>query len=81
MKLFNLSFSTVVIRFYLMMAIVIGALFAGVPVLAILAFPVFFMTLMGIQFNGLSWSGNRKKAHAAKEAGESTMRRSHQPVH
>lgn len=81
MKLFNLSFSTVIIRFYLMMAIVIGALFAGVPVLAFLALPVFFITLMGIQFRNLSWSGSRKTAPETKETMKSSMKRSHQPVH
>ncbi len=51
MKLFNVTFSTLIIRFYLMMAIVIGAFFVGYPWLAILSLPVFFITLMGLKFS------------------------------
>ncbi len=50
MKFFNLSFTTLILRFYLMMGIVIGAFFAGLPWLAILALPVFFISMMGIEF-------------------------------
>lgn len=81
MKLFNLSFSTIIIRFYLMMAIVIGAMFAGVPLLALLAFPVFFITLVGVQFKSLPWSASRKTAPETNEIRESSVKRSHQPVH
>ena len=51
MRLFNISFSTLIIRFYLMMAIVIAAFFLGFPWLAALSLPVFFITLMGLKFS------------------------------
>ncbi len=50
MKLFNLNFSTLILRFYLMMGIVIGAFFAGIPWLSFLALPIFFASMMGIEF-------------------------------
>jgi len=64
MKLFELSFDKIVIRFYLLMGIVIVAGFAGIWWLAILALPVFFSALMGIQFHPMRWSG--KQQHAGK---------------
>lgn len=50
MKFFQLDFTTVILRFYLMMAVVIVALFTGYPVLASLALPIFLSAMMGIQF-------------------------------
>ena len=50
MKLFNLNFASLILRFYLLMAIVIGAFFMGYPILAFLALPVFFSAMMGIRF-------------------------------
>ena len=50
MKLLHLGLDTLMLRFYLMMAIVIIAGFAKVWLLALLALPVFFSCLMGIQF-------------------------------
>ena len=51
MKLFNLSLTTLMIRFYLMMAIIIIAGFSGIWLLSALALPVFFSGLMGLQFS------------------------------
>lgn len=51
MKLFNLSLTTLMIRFYLMMAIIIIAGFSGIWLLSVLALPVFFSGLMGLQFS------------------------------
>ena len=51
MKFLNLSLATLIFRFYLMMAIIIAAGFSGFWILSILALPVFFSALMGIQFN------------------------------
>jgi hypothetical protein len=51
MKLFQVSFSTLIVRFYLLMLIVIVAGFSGYWMIALLALPVFFTALMGIQFN------------------------------
>lgn len=51
MKLLELSVSTLILRFYVMMAIVIGAGFSGLWWLSILALPVFYTALMGIKFS------------------------------
>jgi hypothetical protein len=51
MKFLNLSLATLIFRFYLMMAIIIIAGFSGLWILSVLALPVFFSALMGIQFN------------------------------
>ena len=51
MKLLELQLSTLILRFYLVMAIVIGAGFIGQWWLAILALPVFYSALMGLKFN------------------------------
>lgn len=51
MKLLDLSISTLILRFYLLMAIVIGAGFSGQWWLALVALPVFYSALMGIKFS------------------------------
>jgi type IV secretory pathway TrbL component len=51
MKLFELSFDKLLIRFYLIMLIVIVAGFTGLWWLAFLALPVFFSALMGMTIN------------------------------
>ncbi len=51
MKLLHLSIGTLILRFYLMMAIIIIAGFSGLWVLSVLAILVFYSCLMGIQFN------------------------------
>ena len=66
MKFFNLSLSALILRFYLMMGIVIGAFFAGIPWLAMLALPVFFSSMMGIEF--------KRKNSTAKFASQSEIR-------
>jgi hypothetical protein len=58
MKYFNLSLSTLMFRFYLMMAVIIAAGFSGLWFLCFLALPVFFSAMMGIQF---------KKHHSIKK--------------
>lgn len=50
MKFLDLSLSTLMLRFYLMMAVVIIAGFSGLWFLSILALPIFFSALMGIRF-------------------------------
>ena len=64
MKLMDLKLSTLILRFYLMMAIVIGAGFLGQWWLAILSLPVFFSALMGIKFSHLTVQ--KKKQLAGK---------------
>lgn len=51
MSLFNISIETFMIRFYLMMIVVIGAFFIGMPFLAILALPILLSNMLGIRFN------------------------------
>jgi len=50
MTLFTASFETVFIRFVLMMATVIGSFTLGVPILAILALPIFLSALTAVSF-------------------------------
>ena len=63
MKLLELSVTTLILRFYLVMAIVIGAGFAGQWWFAILALPVFYSCLMAIKFK---WPVLRKKTKTVK---------------
>ena len=53
MKAFELNIATLMIRFYLMMAIIIISFSIGLPWLAYLAFPVFMSCLMGVK---IEWS-------------------------
>jgi hypothetical protein len=62
MKLFQLSITALIIRFYILMAIVVVAGFSGLWLLSLLALPVFFSGLLGVQFN--RW-GMKKKASPA----------------
>jgi hypothetical protein len=50
MRCFACTFDKVLIRFFLMMACVIGGLFAGQPLIALLALPLFLSALLGISF-------------------------------
>lgn len=50
MRFFALTFDKVLIRFFLMMACVIGGLFAGQPFITILALPLFLSAIMGVSF-------------------------------
>ena len=46
---FSLPFDKIILRFYLMMAVVVAAFFAGVPWLGLVAVPIFMSILMGIR--------------------------------
>ena len=50
MKAFTLPFDTLLLRFYLMMALVILAGFSGIWAIAFLAIPVFLTCLLGLRF-------------------------------
>jgi hypothetical protein len=78
MRLFNVNFATLIIRFYLLMAIVIGAFFAGYPWLALLSLPVFFISLMGIKFTMAGSVPVLKRARKTSHAGTNGV---HQPAH
>ena len=48
---YELSMTSVVLRFYLLMAVVIIAGFAGVWYVALLALPIFLSTMLGIKID------------------------------
>lgn len=60
MRFFACTFDKVLIRFFLMMACVIGGLFAGQPLVAVLALPLFLSAILGVSF--LPLPGERSEA-------------------
>lgn len=50
MEFGKLSFDKLLMRYYLMMAIVIGAFFMNAPWLSLIAVPVFILALIGADF-------------------------------
>lgn len=50
MRFFAATFDYILIRFFLMMACVIGGLFAGQPIVALLALPFFLSAILGVSF-------------------------------
>ena len=76
MKLFNLNFASLILRFYLLMAIVIGAFFIGYPILSILALPVFFSAMMGMRFTRVK---NKVTSPAREKVGSHSAQ--HQAAH
>jgi len=67
MKPFEASFDTIVWRYYLMMLVVIVPFFLGVPLLSLLALPIFLISILGISFkkevkeNGQSNEAERRR--------------------
>ena len=57
MQPFKASFSSVVIRFYLMMGLIISGYFTGLYFLAFLALPVFLSCLLAIRFSFKVFAG------------------------
>ena len=51
MKVFELNIGTMMLRFYLLMAVVIVSFFIGQPWLSILALPIFLSAIMGVRFS------------------------------
>ena len=76
MKLFSLNFASLILRFYLLMAIIIGAYFLGYPILAFLALPVFISAMMGIKF-----TRTKKAATATSKENTKTSNVQHQTAH
>lgn len=76
MKLFHLNVTALILRFYLLMAIVIVAFFIDYPILSILALPVFLTAMMGISFT----RAKNKVTSAAREKVSSTDAQ-HQAAH
>lgn len=61
MKFHSLDLSTLLIRFYLVMLVVIVPIFIGIPWLAILSLPIFFSALMGVKFNRSAFAAKKAK--------------------
>ena len=51
MKLFEANIETVIIRYYLVIALTLIPFFLGIPIYALLAVPVFLSALLGVSFN------------------------------
>lgn len=49
MQLFQANIKTVVFRYYLMMAVVVLSLFLNIPILAVLAAPIFLSALLAVK--------------------------------
>ena len=62
MKYFKAKLSTIVLRFYLMMAVVLIAGFTGLWWLAVLALPIFLSCMLCVSFSG----GNKLEEKASK---------------
>lgn len=60
MTFFTASLETVALRFFLMMAVIIGSFFGGVPYLAVLALPIFLSALAAVSF------GKTKEIHSTQ---------------
>ena len=63
MRFFDINLVTVMVRFYLMMAVVIIGIFSGQVWLAGLALPIFLSVMLGITFRK---EDNSKKANIKK---------------
>lgn len=50
MRFFTCTVDKVLIRFFLMMVAVIGGMFAGQPLIVLLALPLFLSAMLGISF-------------------------------
>ena len=74
MKLFQLSFDKLLVRFYLLMLVVLVAGFTGLWWLAMLALPIFFTALMGITlgkkvtFHHAQAGAKQDKSHRAEQS-------------
>lgn len=51
MKLFKASFTTIILRYYLMVFIVVSAYVVNMEFLAILALPIFLSAIMGVKID------------------------------
>lgn len=51
MKYYEASFATILIRFYLMIAVALIAGFANIPWLGVLCLPIFMSAMLGVKFD------------------------------
>ncbi len=71
MTFFTASFETVLIRYFLMMALIIVSFSVGYPLFALLSLPVFISALSGLSINYNP--GEVKKIFVNKNAKEITL--------
>ena len=65
MEFFSISVSTIILRFFLMMAVIIVGVFVGQYWLAALGLPIFLSVMLGL--------GTKSKAVATKAAKQSNI--------
>ena len=73
MKLFALDFSALILRFYFLMAIIIGSFFIHQPWLSIIALPVFISAMMGVKFI------TPRLIYRSRKAGQASDKAGHAP--
>ncbi len=78
LKPFSLTFGTMILRFYLMMAVVIVAGFTGYWLLGLLALPIFLSVLLGIGFK--PESKFKKELNASRHTLKNTRQGAFQEV-
>ncbi|MEM9547777.1 MAG: hypothetical protein AAGA77_17475 [Bacteroidota bacterium] len=61
MTFFSASFQTVLLRYFLMMAVIIVAFTAGYPMLAVLAFPIFISAFTAVSFTSKTSQAKQEK--------------------
>ena len=69
MNMFSLGIGAVVVRFFLMMAVIIVGVFAGMPWLTFLGLPIFLSALLGVSFSNPSKAEAKTgRIHIRKES-------------
>ncbi len=71
MKFFEINVAQMVIRFYLMMAVILISFYLGLYWLAILGLPIFLSALLGV-----NWE-NKRRESSSREGSARTDRQSH----
>lgn len=71
MTFFTASFETVLIRYFLMMAVIIAGFSSGYPILAILSFPLFLSAITAVSFKPKQAKAIKQKL--SKDAKEVNM--------
>ena len=72
MKYYEASFATILIRFYLMIAVALIAGFANIPWLGILCIPIFLSAMLGVKFD--PGTTNKKASTRNMPSSKSTAR-------
>jgi len=61
MTFFRASFQTVLLRYFLMMAVIVIAFTIGYPILAVLSFPLFIAAFTAVSFRSKKNKSNEEK--------------------